>query len=224
MPQPNIFGSPAGAVFDGLWWLLPLVAALALLKGFIPLFRGRIGEARVGRALGRIFPDVRNDVILPDRRGGLTQTDHLALTPGGLLVVETKTFGGVILGQAGESTWTQVIGRHRHGFQNPLRQNYAHIQAIRALNPRIPVHGQVVFAGGARFPKGIPEGVCHLSTLPRALVPLRSGSVSEDLRAAWTDILAQARTDKAARRHTWRASEGASVGRAIPGSGRSPSR
>jgi hypothetical protein len=40
--------------------------------------------------------------------------------PQGLLVVETKTYRGIVLGRANESTRTRVIGRERHSFQNPL--------------------------------------------------------------------------------------------------------
>lgn len=83
-------------------------------------------------------------------------SDHLALTPAGLLVVETKTYSGIILGQPNESTWTQAIGRQRHRFQNPLRQNFAHVRVIEALVPDIPVEGRVVFASHAQFPKGLP--------------------------------------------------------------------
>ena len=131
----------------------------------MPRLSGWIGERRVSAKLKRLFPAVRHDLILPDGRGGLTQLDHLALTPAGLLVVETKTYSGIILGQANESTWTQVIGRRRHSFHNPLRQNYAHVRALEALVPDIPIEGQVVFAGSARFPKGLPEGVCRPSEL-----------------------------------------------------------
>lgn len=199
MPQPDIFGSIVGTALHGLAWLVALAAILAALTIFGRRFLGRMGEARVGRALVRLFPEARNDVMLPDGRGGLTQIDHLALTPAGILAVETKTYRGIVLGQAQEATWTQVIGRHRHKFQNPLRQDYAHTQALIALQPRVAVHGRVVFAGSARFPKGIPEGVCHVSTLSTAVAALREGSVSEGLRRAWADILAQACTDKAAR-------------------------
>lgn len=200
MPQADYLSPLLTAVIGGLLWLTVLAAALKLLGGIWHRLLGRCGEARVGSALARLLPEVRNDLIVPDGRGGLTQIDHLALTPAGLLAVETKTYRGVILGQAREATWTQVIGRRRRSFQNPLRQNFAHTQALEALNPAVPVHGLVVFAGPARFPKGLPAGACHISTLPVALSVLREGPVSEELRAAWTRVLAQARTDGAARR------------------------
>ena len=173
---------------------------MAALKALLPRLSGWAGETRVGARLKRLFPEVRHDLILPDGRGGLTQLDHLALTPAGLLVVETKTYSGIILGQANESTWTQVIGRRRHSFQNPLRQNYAHVRALEALVPDIPIEGQVVFAGSARFPEGLPEGVCRPSELADELRPLRQGEVSAALSRAWEKVLEASRTDPAARR------------------------
>jgi hypothetical protein len=108
-----------------------------------------------------------DDLIVPDGRGGLTQVDHLALTAAALLVVETKNYGGLILGQARDRTWTQCIGRQRHKLQNPLRQNYSHIKAVQALAPGVPVSGLVVFTNRAQFPKGQPSGVVMLSDLRR---------------------------------------------------------
>jgi hypothetical protein len=169
------------------------------LKALLPGLRGRAGEAAVGRALKRRFPEVANDAILPDGRAGLTQIDHLVLTPRGILVVETKNYAGSVLGHAREPTWTQVVGRKRSAFQNPLRQNYAHRKAVEALEPGVPVHELVVFAGEARFPKGIPEGACTLAGLDRAVAPWRDGEVTPDLRAAWDRLRQAVRTDRRAR-------------------------
>lgn len=199
MPEPHALAPLVRTVMGGLLWLAALAAVLGLLRSIGPRLRGRLGEVRVGRTLARLLPEVRNDLILPDGRGGLNQIDHLALTPAGLLAVETKTYRGVILGQAQEATWTQVIGGRRRRFQNPLRQNFAHTQALQALNPGVAVHGLVVLAGPARFPKGLPAGACHISALPAALSVLQKGQVSEELRAAWARMLLQTRTDVAAR-------------------------
>ena len=198
--QLDYSGMLIRAAVPHLVWFVPALVAVAALKALLPRLSGWIGERRVSAKLKRLFPAVRHDLILPDGRGGLTQLDHLALTPGGLLVVETKTYSGIILGQGNESTWTQVIGRRRHSFQNPLRQNYAHARALEALAPDIPIEGRVVFAGTAQFPKGMPEGVCHVSELASELASLRHGEVSAPLREAWGRVLAAARTDRAARK------------------------
>ncbi|WP_295406280.1 nuclease-related domain-containing protein [uncultured Thiocystis sp.] len=182
-----------------LLWMMPFVLALAAVKLLAPRLRGVAGEAQVGRALGRLFPEVRHDLILPDGRGGLTQLDHVALTPAGLLVVETKNYRGTVLGQANEATWTQLMGRQRHSFQNPLRQNHAHIKAVQALGLGVAVSGRVVFTSAARFPKGLPDGVSRVSALSDDLADWARGEVPPAVLHAWKTLLGHARTDRAAR-------------------------
>lgn len=183
-----------------LLWFVPLILVVLALKRLVPRLRGAVGEARIGRVLEQLFPAVRHDLILPDGRGGWTQIDHLALTPAGLLVVESKAYRGRIFGRKGEPSWTQVLGRRRHAFQNPLRQNYAHVQAIKALGLGVPVLERVVFTDAARFPKGLPEGVSRLATLAEDLEPYRAGVVSDAWRQAWKQLEGHLRTDGATRR------------------------
>ncbi|MBK1695414.1 hypothetical protein CKO09_11795 [Chromatium weissei] len=186
-------------------WLIPAFFAItgfAVLyyRIILPRHRGRVGEIAVDRALRRLFTEVKHDLIVPDGRGGLTQLDHLALTPAGLLVVETKNYRGLILGKEQDAKWTQVLRSTRHQFQNPLRQNYLHTQAIKALCPDVPIIGRVVFAGQARFPKGMPQGVSQLAQLSQDLADVQRGTVSEPLQQAWQTVLSHARIDAAARK------------------------
>lgn len=162
--------------------------------------RGAAGEAAVAKGLRRLFADVANDLILPDGGGGLTQVDHLVLTPAGLLVIETKNYRGMILGSAYERTWTQVVGLTRNQFQNPLRQNHAHIEAVKALAPGVPVIGRVVFLDGARFPKGVPDGVAMLGALRRDLAGLQGADIPPPTALGWERVLRFALTGPAARR------------------------
>jgi hypothetical protein len=188
-------------IIPALFWSLLLFAVLTALVTLLrPRFIGAIGEALVSRKLRRYCAEVADDLILPDGRGGLTQVDHFALTPTGLLVVETKNYGGLILGQARDQTWTQCIGRQRHKLQNPLRQNYGHIKTVQALAPGVPVSGLVVFANRAQFPKGQPSGVVMLSDLRRMAGQDVGADVPQTYRQAWEAVVAQSRTDRAARK------------------------
>lgn len=171
-----------------------------LLGAFLPQLRGLLGERAVARVLKRHSAQVANDLILPDGRGGLTQIDHLALTSSAILVIETKHYSGLILGRQHEPQWTQMLGRRRYAFQNPLRQNHGHIKTVQALIPHLPVEGRVVFVGGARFPKGRPPGVDDLAALERALAGLGRQTIPLALQQAWNDLIAQARRDRQARR------------------------
>lgn len=188
------------ALLPSLLWLIPLLLLSAALRRLFPQVLGWTGEARVGREFARLFPEVANDLILPDGRGALTQVDHLALGSGGILVIETKHYSGRIFGRERESTWTQVAGRQRNRLQNPLRQNYGHIKAVESLGLGVPVHGCVVFSGTAEFPNGMPPGVCGLSGLAGEVGELTAGSVPPPYRAAWDRLLESARQDSEARK------------------------
>ena len=199
---------PSPAVLHFGWVALsPLVLLGALLGWFRPellgalrpMSRGAAGEARVAKVLQRLFAEVLNDVILPDGRGGLTQIDHLALTPAGLLVVETKNYGGSIFGQARERTWTQAIGHQRNRFQNPLHQNFAHIEAVKFHAPGVAVFGRVVFMNRARFPNGLPDGVVKLSGLASSLRDLRGSDIPPSTRLAWEHVRRTVLRDGAAK-------------------------
>lgn len=181
-------------------WLVAIVVLVVLFAIFVrPRRRGAGGEAAVARRLRRYCADVANDLILRDGRGGLTQIDHLALTSDGLLVVETKDFGGLISGQAYDRTWTQCIGSHKRTFENPLRQNYGHVKAVQSIVPGVPVSGLVVFMDRARFPKGVPPGVITLSLLPRALPLTNAESIGAEQRDAWDTVMSHVLTDRLSR-------------------------
>lgn len=186
------------------FWLLPIALSwlgLALWhRAWAMQHYGRDGERQVGAALERLFPAVVHDVILPTARGGLTQIDHIALTPKGLLVVETKHYRGLILGAPEEPQWIQQRGRARRRFQNPCRQNYAHLKAVEALGLGVPILERVVFTDSAQFPHGRPAGVSQLATLAADLAPWRCGRVSPRLRQAWETVQQAVRQDAKTRR------------------------
>jgi restriction system protein len=170
-----------------LLWLMPIaLAGLGLrlwwharaIQGY-----GRDGERLVGAALERLLPAVVHDVILPTARGGLTQIDHLALTPKGLLVVETKHYRGTILGTPEDRQWVQQRDGRRRLFQNPCRQNYAHLKAVEALGLDVPILELVVFTDSAQFPNGLPDGVSQLARLEADLAPWRRGRMSAQVAA-----------------------------------------
>jgi hypothetical protein len=86
----------------------------------------------------------------------------------GIFVIETKDYKGWIFAGADDRFWTQVLYHFKFRFQNPLRQNYGHVRAIRDLLDFLPadvIRGIVVFAGGAEFKTPIPNGVFGLAGL-----------------------------------------------------------
>jgi hypothetical protein len=152
--------------------------------------------AAVYRKLRRYCTEAADGLILPDGRNGLTQVGHLALTPAALLAVETKNSGGLVLGQAGDRTWNQCIGRQRHKLQNPLRQNHGHIKAVQALVPGVPVSGVVALTNRGRFPTGQPVGLVVLSELHRVVGQGVGAGVPQTYRHAWEAVVGQSTTSR----------------------------
>jgi len=147
-----------------LWWLF-------VLAGIVAIARTRVVKGWIGEALVRLSARIAlkpsiyrafHDVTLA-RDGGTTQIDHIFVSPYGVFVVETKNMKGWIFGGEKQANWTQKIYRSSRKFQNPLRQNYGHTEAIRELLEleKGAVHSVVVFAGGSTFKTPMPENVVH---------------------------------------------------------------
>ena len=161
---------------------------------------GAAGEpAAAGNAIVTAGAECISDFIIPDGRGGLTQVDHVVKLPIGIAVIETKNYGGKIYGTEREKTWTQAIGSQRNKFQNPLRQNFLHVEAIKEITgDGVDVLGQVIFVGDAKF-REMPDGVSGVADFKRHLRNVREIPVPEPVEQAWAKLRAAMQTDPAAR-------------------------
>lgn len=95
-----------------------------------------------------------------------TQIDHILVSRFGVFVIETKDYRGWIFGGPDDRYWTQVLYRAKYRFQNPIRQNYLHVCAVRELLDFLPpdaIQSIVVFTGDAVFKTSIPDGVFTLA-------------------------------------------------------------
>ena len=113
------------------------------------------GEARVRQELQAncVPPDYHllNHITLR-LSDGTTQIDHILVSRFGVFVIETKDYSGWIFANAKHATWTQVLYGRKFKFQNPLFQNFRHLQAVKDLLDFLPadaVRPIVVFAGKA---------------------------------------------------------------------------
>ena len=165
MNLDNVFHQLFEQILQKFWWVIPLYIAVVFFKAFRPKVKGKIGECIVNfntrlHLNGRDYRLIK-DVTIPSGNGQSTQIDHVVVSPYGVFVIETKNYSGWIFGGADDSKWTSVHFRRKFSFQNPLRQNYAHICALSSLLniPNTHIHGIVRFIGDARFKTGIPEGV-----------------------------------------------------------------
>ncbi len=76
------------------------------------------------------------------------QIDCLAINQQGVFIFESKDYRGWIFGNGAQTYWTQVLnfGKEKHRFYNPVRQNSAHLRAIKDLfSPNTPVYSVIVF-------------------------------------------------------------------------------
>lgn len=200
---------PVGpAVLDGasLFPICELAAGAVLLVGscrtlLVPGRIGGVGERTVRRTLARLSYPAVHDLVLPDRRG-VTQVDHVARGPFGLVVIETKTLSGAVSGALTDATWQQRVGRRRFSVRNPVRQNFRHVRAVQALveGLGVPVHGLVVAAGAASFADALTPAVVPVAALGRALGGLgQRGPRPARIEEAWGRILEARQASKGLR-------------------------
>lgn len=109
-----------------------------------------------------------NNLIIPSENNKSTQIDHLIVSKFGIFVLESKNLGGWIFGKQEDEVWTQSFPKGKNTvFQNPLRQNYAHVIAVRNLMPFVGdhIHNIVVFSDKSDFKKETIENVVKLDGL-----------------------------------------------------------
>lgn len=118
--------------------------------------RGSLGEARVARQL-RAFQNrnfkVFNDVLLRVKKR-TSQIDHVVISIYGIFVIETKNYSGWIHGNENSEYWTQTFYETRNKFRNPVKQNWAHIYALKEVLwefKEVPYYSIVVFTGDAEL-------------------------------------------------------------------------
>lgn len=155
---------------------------IAILKSFLnsAKFKGRVGENTISRANKKLLLVATNELtlshdepssqlecysaldnlILPTITG-TTQIDHVLVSIYGVFVIETKNMSGWIFGDADSTKWIQSIYGNKRQFQNPLRQNYKHTQAIKAVTGLTDeqIHSIVVFVGDCELKTQMPTNV-----------------------------------------------------------------
>jgi restriction system protein len=154
----------ADGYWSPLWWILPTIVALLILKS--ARFKGATGEALVRfSARLKLHPETYRALHNVSLKGGsgTTQIDHIIVSRFGVFVIETKHMKGWIFGSERDSQWTQSIFGNSYSFQNPLRQNYRHVKVLEAALdiPAAAIHSLVVFSGASTFMSRQPANVFH---------------------------------------------------------------
>lgn len=140
--------------------------ALFLLRNNID--KGKLGEAKVYQALATALPakdyQILNNITLPLEDGGTTQIDHIVVSEFGVFVIETKNLQGWIFGHPNHAQWTQTIHKSRFTFQNPIRQNYKHVQTLARLLNLAKKHffSVIIFTKQGELKTKMPPFVGHI--------------------------------------------------------------
>lgn len=132
---------------------------------------GALGEALVDsepRDLG--WPVLHNAILLD--RAHSTEIDLLVRVSDGILVLEVKTWSGVITESEDAPVWTRRLrGGRWASVRNPVLPNLRHVRAVEAFvsDPAVRVRGFVVSAGHTNFAAEIAHAVVPLAHLRSVL-------------------------------------------------------
>lgn len=148
-----------------------IYAARFFYRRYKSSFKGSLGEALVTQGTFRLLdPELYrgySDLYVPRPDGdGLTQVDHVVVSPFGVFVIETKNYTGWIYGAEHQAKWTQTFGSGgKFSFQNPIWQNRLHLRALaKVLNlPEAKFRPVIFFMGGSAFKTELPGYVIDTS-------------------------------------------------------------
>ena len=138
------------------------LAALIFLYFNSPAVKGRISEQAVSRKL-KADSFLKHDgkcltnLYVPRASGSTSEIDILYITRKGLFVLENKNYAGYIFGSESSKNWTVTLyaGKNwlggnkveKHQFYNPVWQNRAHINSLKAyLNSDIHTFSLITFS------------------------------------------------------------------------------
>jgi hypothetical protein len=196
-----------------IWWLLFVIIVIVVgirLQRWQVARRGRrigaIGEKAVALELAKLprTYHVLNDLMLVKGDGRTAQIDHVVVSPYGIFVIETKFRHGAVEGHANEPKWRQQIGRDRHTFENPLRQNGVHVRTIKEHLPFVKqtaLHPLVVFPNETTLHVHGAQHVIHLHQLLYAIrqaqsVLLADGEVQQAVQTLEKHLLIGAKAKR----------------------------
>ena len=113
--------------------------------------KGELGEFKIDFQFQSLPDEYKHlsDVMFKTTKG-LTQIDHIVISPYGIFVVETKNYAGWIFGNQYDKYWTQTFPNKKNRFYNPIRQNYGHVQALKGIlkgYKNLKFHPIIAFSG-----------------------------------------------------------------------------
>lgn len=148
---------------------------------------GAKGEKKVNSILSSLPKrkyKIINNIIFQTPKG-TTQIDHIVVSKYGVFVIETKNYKGIIYGDEGREYWVQNLSGEKHSFYNPIRQNMAHIRAVRKYTKKyekLPVISMIAFSDQCMLDVYTYTQVVYFSQLYRAIRRYRRRRISKRTR------------------------------------------
>jgi hypothetical protein len=136
--------------------IITTVVLIVFLFHKIPYIKGAIGESLVNRQLSKLPKDkfkILNNIFINTLKGS-SEIDHIVISVYGIFVIETKYYKGWIHGNENSEYWKQTIYQWKNKFRNPIKQNWAHIYAVKDILSdyrNIKYFPIIVFAGSAEL-------------------------------------------------------------------------
>lgn len=130
--------------------------------------------------------------------GRLSQIDHVVVSCSGVFVIETKNYRGCIYGMEYGDSWTREWKGRREKIQNPVKQNYGHILALRPLLRRfgqLEFFSIVAFTTKAEIRVDTETQVCFTLRLKHAVKKHRKKVITPACRDAIYDRLISLNVD-----------------------------
>lgn len=173
-------------------YLLLVISVLLLVAVVIFLNRQRIKYAwlnfKTRYRLNRLGFEQKVNFQWPDGMGHHFTIDRLILRQDGISLLAYKQYPGKIFCADNIDDWTQMLGQKSYRFKNPLSDLDDQIKAISASIPDVPVNGFLFFDHLAEFPKGHPDRVIYLESIPAELTPGKDQDVKASVMSAWTQL------------------------------------
>ena len=126
-------------IFTLLKLLLFLIALRLAVKALRARFgnvvkKGSRGEVEIEKRLSKISSSAKilKNLYIPTTTGRTTEVDLVLIDITGVYVIESKNFGGYVLGHESEVNWLQKFkgDKKQFKFYNPIFQNRGHIKAL----------------------------------------------------------------------------------------------
>ncbi len=118
------------------WILFFIFISLALLISYYyKIIVGLFGEHWVKEELNKLNDNYKivNNVMIKTLDGNTHQIDHIIVSKYGIFVIETKQYNGYICGNDYDKKWTIIAGRNKYYVNNPVHQNYGHVQSLKEI-------------------------------------------------------------------------------------------